>query len=308
MKLDFVKLHGLGNDFVVVDNMDGTINLSAEQVIHLCDRHFGIGADGVILVEPPQNAASGSCVFMHYYNSDGSIAQMCGNGIRCCAKFLVDNKYVSVDDSPIQIDTLAGTKIIGFTVDNDGNLTEATVNMGQPILDPEKIPVDYAANAQSDEGVPYVRDMPIDSPWGHFEFTCVSMGNPHAVCFLDNLDALSDELFYDADDRDLANLNILFIGAFVESYKLFPEKTNVEFACIYDNGIAMRVFERGCGETLACGTGACATNVAAALTGRSCRENDVFLRGGTLHILWDEKGEVMMTGAARKAFAGSVEV
>ena len=305
MRLSFTKLHGLGNDFVVVDDRTRSIELTPAQVQHICDRHFGVGADGVILVRPSERP---SCAgYMHYINSDGTLAQMCGNGVRCFAKFLVDNGIVDPAAGSLVADTLAGPRPITFTVDERGELDTATVDMGAPILNPALVPIDASANAVSAQGVPYVRELPLESPWGTFRFTCVSMGNPHAVCFLDDLDSLDDALF-PAGERALAALNLDRIGAFYERHDAFPEKTNVEFAVVSADGIEMRVFERGCGETLACGTGACATNVAAALTGRASCENDVHLRGGTLHISWADNDHVFMTGAARESFRGEIEL
>ena len=306
MELDFVKLHGLGNDFVFMDDFSRDTNLTKEQVALLCDRHFGIGADGVILVRPSER--SECAAYMHYINSDGTLAQMCGNGVRCFAKYLVDRGYVQASDGQFVADTLAGPKPISFEVDDRDKMTRATVDMGHPILEPSDVPVNVPANATSADGATFAKDVAITSPWGTFAFTCVSMGNPHAICFIDDFAQLSDELFTNANDKSLATLDLNKIGAYYESHEAFPEKTNVEFAHVRSGAIDMRVFERGCGETLACGTGACATNVAAALTGRSGRENDIVLRGGTLHILWDENDHVMMTGPAVESFQGTVEV
>ena len=306
MELDFVKLHGLGNDFVFMDDFSRDIELTKEQVALLCDRHFGIGADGVILVRPSER--SECAAYMHYINSDGTLAQMCGNGVRCFAKYLVDRGFVQASDGQFVADTLAGPKPISFEVDENEKMTRATVDMGHPILNPADVPVNASANAESEQGVAFAKDVAIDSPWGSFAFTCVSMGNPHAICFINNFDALSNELFADPSNKCLETLDLNKVGAFYESHAMFPEKTNVEFAHVRTGAIDMRVFERGCGETLACGTGACATNVAAALTGRAGRENDIVLRGGTLHILWDENNHVMMTGPAVEAFQGTVEI
>lgn len=306
MELDFVKLHGLGNDFVFVDDPAGAITLTRDQVAQLCDRHKGIGADGVILVRPSEDPAC--TAYMHYINADGSLAQMCGNGVRCFAKYLVDRGYVAASDKRLVVGTLAGPRPVGFETDAAGKLSCATVDMGRPVLDPALVPVLAAANATSVEGVEFVREVPTPSPWGTFRFTCVSMGNPHAVCFIDDWNSLSDALFPDPSDKCLATFDVTRAGAFFESHELFPEKTNVEFAVVEADGIAMRVYERGCGETLACGTGACATGVAAALTGRAGRENDLRLRGGVLHILWNDDDHVMMTGPAVEVFRGRVQV
>lgn len=304
MLIEFAKLDGLGNDFVMIDNMDGDIALSAEQVVQLCDRHFGIGGDGVILVEPPRSA--GTDAFMNYINSDGTLAQMCGNGVRCFAKFLVDRGIVNPDCGSLVAGTLAGPKPITFHVEN-GVMVSAEVDMGKPILDPPSVPTLLEANGLTADGIPFVREQDIESPWGDFAFTTVSMGNPHAVCFIDDWDALPDEIFV-SDDKSLSTLNLDLIGPFFESNPAFPDKSNIEFAQIGDDGIDMRVYERGCGETLACGTGACATNVAASLTGRAGARNDVNLLGGTLDINWREDGAVIMTGPAEQVFTGSVEI
>lgn len=305
MELEFVKLHGLGNDFVFVDDFSRDIELSEEQVAFLCDRHFGIGGDGVILVRPSER--SECAAYMHYINSDGTLAQMCGNGVRCFAKYLVDRGFVPASDGQFVADTLAGPKPISFEVDEAEKMTKATVDMGHPILDPAMVPVALPANATFGDEASFVSNASIDSPWGPFAFTCVSMGNPHAITFIEDFDTLADDLFTDASDKKLSTIDLTKVGAFFESHEIFPEKTNVEFAHIASEGIIeMRVFERGCGETLACGTGACATNVAAALTNRAGRENDLVLRGGTLHILWDENDHVMMAGPAVEAFDGTV--
>lgn len=305
MEIDFVKLNGCGNDFIFIDDLSNEIELSPEQVEALCDRHFGIGADGVILVRPSDDP---DCVaYMHYINADGTLAEMCGNGVRCFAKYLVDHGYVSADAGKFVAGTKTGQRPISFEVDDEGRMTVATVDMGRPILEPERVPVALAANATAEDGQPYVREMPIDSPWGALTFTCVSMGNPHAVTFIDDFSALPDELFT-GTEKCLATLRVDTIGAFYESNPSFPAKANIEFAVIADDGIHMRVYERGDGETLACGTGACATNTAACLTGRASRENDLHLLGGVLHIRWADDGHVMMTGPAAQSFTGSFEI
>lgn len=305
MDLRFKKMHGLGNDFVMIDNMDRSIELTSDEVALICDRNFGVGADGVILVEPSDVGDDG---FMNYINSDGTYAQMCGNGVRCFAKFLVDGGLVDPDANRLAASTRAGTKDIVFTRDEEGRMVEACVDMGEPILDPVEVPIDAEANAQDDSGAPFVKELPIPSPWGEFRFTAVSMGNPHAVCFFDDLSVLPDVLFSDPGNRTLDGLDLDLIGAFYESNPIFPEKTNVEFAVIGDDSISMRVYERGCGETLACGTGACATSVAAYLTGRSGRKNDIVLKGGTLGIDWRDDGHVHMSGPAAMSFSGEITI
>lgn len=306
MELSFAKLHGLGNDFIFIDDLSRDVELTDEQVAFLCDRHFGIGADGVILVQPPKRDAADG--YMRYINADGTLAQMCGNGVRCFAKYLVDRHLVDPSSKSLVADTLAGPRRITFEVDEGGHMTEATVDMGRPILAPEDIPVDAATDSLAPSGEPYVGHLRLESPWGPFEFACVSMGNPHAVCFVDEWDELADDLFAAGEPKSLSSLRLDIPGPFFETHPAFPEKTNVEFACLTERGIAMRVWERGCGETLACGTGACATNAAAFLTGRAGRENDLVLSGGVLHIRWDEGGAVLMSGPARETFSGRIEL
>lgn len=301
MRLDFVKLEGLGNDFVFFDDLSRELEFDKGEIRSICDRHFGIGADGVILVRPSDDA---DCVaYMHYINSDGTLAQMCGNGVRCFAKYLVDRGFVSEGADTLVADTLAGPRRIGFTRDDEGRLAVATVDMGSPILVPDEIPTTLAPTASFD-GQDIVREAPIPSPWGDFTFTCISMGNPHAVCFIDDFESLPDEAFSDAQDKRLETLDLDRIGAFYESASVFPEKANIEFASVGEDGISMRVYERGCGETLACGTGACATGVAACLSGRAGRRNPVLLSGGTLIVEWADDGHVMMTGPAAESFTG----
>lgn len=289
-QLRFVKLHGAGNDFVFFNGMDDSLVLTPQDVKRICDRHTGIGADGVIIVKPPQDPANAG--FMDYRNADGSIAQMCGNGVRCFAKFLVDYEIVEKNTPLLNVETRAGVKTISYKTDDEGKLVAATVDMGSPILNPQQVPTTLAFNAMTESGEMFVKETPIDSPYGTFEFTCVSMGNPHAVTFVD----------------DCESIDVNAVGSYFESCDAFPEKANIEFATVKDDGIHMRVFERGCGETLACGTGACATGVAANLTGRAGRENDVFLLGGTLHIEYAQSGTVLMTGPACESFRGEISL
>lgn len=305
MKLDFVKLHGLGNDFVFVDDFDEKIELTPEQVAYLCDRHFGIGGDGVVLVRPSKRPECAG--YMHYINSDGTLAEMCGNGVRCFTKFLVDNGYVDASAGSYVADTKCGPLPISFELDSEGKMSVATVDMDEPILDPALVPTNLPADGVSKEGVAFVNQVPVSSPWGEFNFTCVSMGNPHAVCFFDDIQSLPAEWFL-TEEKSLETFDLNRIGAYFECHEAFPAKTNVEFIVPAEDGLHMRVYERGCGETLACGTGACATLVAAVLTGRSERANKVHLRGGTLSIVWQENNHVMMTGPATQSFTGTVEV
>lgn len=306
----FWKLHGLGNDFIFFDAMEHDLELSAAEVAALCDRHTGIGADGVIVVKPsPRTECIG---YMHYINADGTLAQMCGNGARCFAKFLVDHGYIAVESGVNSgrfiADTLSGPKPISFTLDDAGKLATATVDMGEPILHAPRIPTTLEANRIAADLHSFVGEAPLVSPWGTFAFTCVSMGNPHAICFLDDrkIAALPKDCFV-AEERSLRTLDVDRIGAFFETHQAFPEKTNVEFALVQDrNNIRMRVFERGCAETHACGTGACATQVAAHLLGLTDTQAKLHLLGGTLHIALEE-GHVIMTGPARESFTGTVD-
>jgi diaminopimelate epimerase len=286
MELQFVKMHGLGNDFVVFEDLASEIDLSPEAVEWFCDRHFGVGGDGVILVRPASNPDAD--YYMAYYNSDGSVAEMCGNGVRCFAKYCVDHGLLAADRDDLVVETLGGLKPIKVTRAYDGTMYLATVDMGEPELDPAKVPT---ALRGADDGP--VISQPLTTDLGTFEVTMVSMGNPHCIQWVDDVDA--------ADvDR---------IGPAIETHAAFPAKTNVEFAQLVDDGvIRLRVWERGCKETLACGTGACATLVAASLTGRTGREATIELPGGDLEIRWAEDNHVYMTGPAIEVFAGQITV
>lgn len=306
MEYRFDKMHGLGNDFAVFEDWEGRVNLTTAQVALLCNRRFGIGADGVIFIR--KSSIKGCRAFMHYLNSDGTLAQMCGNGIRCMAKYLFDHGYIDSKEPFVDIETRAGVRRVTIAKDGNGRFKSATVDMGAPELAPQCIPVNRTANAKAPDGTPYVRDIEIGTPWGEFQFTLVSMGNPHAVCFFDNWDDIPDQAFTDAHRKSLETLRVDAIGPYIEQSPLFPEKTNVEFVDPHELGLVMRVWERGCGETLACGTGACAVNVAAALCGVAGRENNVMLPGGTLRIVWTETGQVLMTGPAECVWRGVIDL
>lgn len=304
MEYAFVKLQGAGNDFVFFDDLSAEMSIDVPQVRWLCDRHFGIGADGVILVRPSKRPECAA--YMHYINADGSLAQMCGNGVRCFAKYLVDRGFVNADEGRFVADTLSGPKPITFHTDDQGKLVIATVDMGLPIVDPPLVPTSLEPNARTEADVPYVREAAIPSPWGPFPFTCVSMGNPHAVCFIDDFAALPDTAFTDSRTKGLATLDIDSLGSFFEPHAAFPEHANIEFATIDSAGISLRVFERGVGETLACGTGACATFVASVLTGRLEGKAEVRVPGGVLSLALNDEGHVLLTGPAEEAFEGTV--
>ncbi len=268
--MKFEKWQGCGNDFVLVDRFDGG-SIEGVDVKKFCDRHFGIGADGVIFVLPSRVASAR----MRIFNPDGSEAEMCGNGIRCFAKYLVDHSIV--DQKIIPIETGAGV----LKVSLDGE--DVTVDMGAPILEGDRVPVEGFGERR-------IIDEPIAVDGAEYRMTCVSMGNPHCVIFVESIAAV-----------DVATLGPKF-----ETHEKFPRKINTEFVEVIDRStLRMRVWERGAGITLACGTGACATAVAGVLSGRSARRVKVLLDGGALDLEWRESDEhVMMRGSARKVFEG----
>lgn len=262
----FVKMQGAGNDFVVVDGFQyREIADPGALSRRMCDRHFGIGADGLIWMVPSDAADAR----MRIFNSDGSEPEMCGNGLRCAARFLRDSGICPRNE--MTIETLAG--ILAVHLDASG----ITADMGQPRMEPSEIPVAAPENR-----------VVIELDGRPARFFCVSMGNPHAVTF----DLYpEDESFYR-------------LGAMLERHPLFPARANIEFCRVRDGGIDVRVWERGDGETLACGTGACATLVAAASLGLTGRESDVRLPGGVLHIRWSANNHLQMTGPAEAVFEG----
>jgi diaminopimelate epimerase len=278
LKVEFTKMNGLGNDFIMVDGINNVLpedlNDFAKKV---CDRHFGIGADGVLVILP-------SKIFdirMRIINSDGTDAQMCGNGIRCFATYVYEHGLV--DQAEMKVETDAGM-IRPRLIFGENGVEKVEVDMGLPRLDPTAIPVNV--------GDPKVIGYPYMSDHGEIELSCVSMGNPHTVTFWKNLaDAPFEEL-----------------GPKLEADPMFPEETNVEFVEILsDKEIRVRVFERGCGETLACGTGACASTVASVLNGYTGRELTVHLSGGDLLCRWDENDHVIMTGPVSYVAKGVYE-
>ncbi len=277
--IEFVKMHGLGNDYVYIDAINQNINNKNELAKKVSDRHFGIGSDGMILI-----CKSDIADFrMQMFNSDGTEAEMCGNGIRCVGKFVYDNGYT--DKENIEIETLAGVKKLKLYVQN-GKVEKVKVDMGEPILEPNKIPV-----ISSEEPV---KDLNLNIMDRNFKFTCISMGNPHAVTFI---------------DEDVNEFDIEKYGKLVEINAAFPQRTNVEFINVLDkNTIKMRVWERGAGETLACGTGACASAVASFLNGFTERNVIVELLGGNLEIEWNEEdNHIYMTGPATTVYKGIYE-
>ena len=280
MDLEFTKMHGLGNDFIVIDDRASELDFEPDAVTWLCDRHFGIGGDGLILVRPA--TAQDADYFMLYYNADGTTAEMCGNGVRCFAKYLVDNGLVTGDRLSAQ--TLGGVREIDVARDAHGRFEVATVDMGEPILLPALIPTTLP-------GEDSVVAAPLTIAGETWAVTCVSMGNPHAIIWVDDVDAAP----------------VTTVGPLIETDPAFPKKTNVEFASVTAEGlIRLRVWERGVGETLACGTGACAAVVAASLAGLVDRAAAVELPGGELVVRWGEDGHVYMSGPAETVFTGTI--
>lgn len=279
--MKFTKMQGCGNDYVYVDGSKEKIALEdkPELVRRLSDRHFGIGGDGVIFIHPAKEAD----FEMEMYNMDGSRSEMCGNGIRCVAKFVYDKGLT--DKTSLSIVSCGKIKYIDLTVEN-GKVSLVKVNMGTPVLKAAEVPV-VSENEQ-------VVDEAIEVGGKEYKMTCVSMGNPHAIVFMDNV----------------ADLQIEKIGPSFENHVRFPNRTNTEFIKVLDDHtVEMRVWERGTGETLACGTGACAAVVACVLNGLTEDEVTVKLLGGNLQIKWDrEENLVYMTGPAEIVFEGEVEI
>lgn len=278
--MKFTKMHGIGNDYVYVDCTKEEIERPGEVARFVSDRHFGIGSDGLILIKSSDTAD----FRMDMYNSDGSQGEMCGNGIRCVAKYVYD--YGLTDKEEISIETLAGIKYLKLTVEN-GKVSKVRVNMGEPILAPEQIPVIAGKE-------PVVQE-PIEVCGREWKMTCVSMGNPHAVIFI---------------DTPVKEFPLAEIGPHFESHERFPRRTNTEFVRVLDRStLEMRVWERGAGETLACGTGTCATVVAGVLNGLCERKATVHLLGGDLEIEWNEADNcVYMTGTATTVFDGEISI
>jgi diaminopimelate epimerase len=280
-KLRFTKMHGISNDYVYISTFDQPEEDWEQLAIRLSDRRTGIGGDGIILVCPSDVADAK----MRIFNADGSEGMMCGNGIRCVGKFVYDKGLVPADKTTVTIDTLSGIKTLELTV-RDGKVQSARVDMGAAILTPAEIPVVFDKERMIDEG------LTVDGR--EWRVTAVSMGNPHCVTFVDDVDGLALEK----------------IGPHFEHHPAFPERVNTEFVkVIDDHTLQMRVWERGSGETWACGTGACATAVAACLNGYCQKGEDITvrLRGGDLVINYTDE-TVIMTGPAATVFEGEVEM
>ena len=275
--IKFTKMHGLGNDYVYIDAIHQKIENESSLAQFVSNRHFGVGSDGLILICESKIAD----FKMRMYNSDGSEAEMCGNGIRCVGKFVYDKGLTNKTE--LKIETLAGIKSLVLTVEN-GKVKKVRVDMGEPILEPDKIPVISNENP--------VKSLQLRALDKEFKFTCVSMGNPHAITIVDGVD----------------NFDVKKYGEILEVDKAFPKKVNVEFIEILDEKtVKMRVWERGTGETLACGTGACAVAVACNLNGLTKNSVTVQLLGGELEIEWNKQdNHVYMTGTAVTVFEGEL--
>ncbi len=287
--LEFTKMQGIGNDYVYIDCTKKELENPEKISQIVSDRHFGIGSDGLILILNSKIAD----FKMEIYNADGSQAEMCGNGIRCVAKFVYDKGLT--DKTKIKIETLAGIKELELNVEN-GKVKTVKVDMGEPILEAEKIPV-YIDEKMKAEGITptsVIKNLKLEAYNQNFIFTCVSMGNPHAITFID----------------DVEKFDVKKFGSVFEVAKAFPKKSNIEFVEIIDKeNINMRVWERGSGETMACGTGSCASVVACILNNKTSNKVKVHLLGGELYIEWNkENNHIYMTGPAEIVFEGKIDI
>lgn len=277
--MNFTKMHGLGNDYIYVNCFDEKIENPKEVARHLSDRHFGIGSDGLILIKKSEVAD----FTMEMYNADGSQSEMCGNGIRCVGKYVYD--FGLTNKTEITVETLAGIKYLKLHI-KENEVEKVTVDMGEPIFETQNIPV-------QSEKERFVNE-PIEVDGIQYHMTSLSMGNPHGVIFVDSVQQFPVE----------------YVGKILENHSIFPNRANIEFVEVIDSHTAnMRVWERGSGETLACGTGTCASVVAGVLNGVLERKTLVHLLGGDLYIEWNEKdNHVYMTGAATTVFTGNVKM
>lgn len=276
---EFSKYQAIGNDFIVIDDLKKRLRLSAEQVAKLCDRHFGIGADGLILVRPSEKASFA----MAYYNADGSMAEMCGNGIRCLGKYVYDHSLTPKSD--LLIETGAGVREISLIREGEV-VVEVRVDMGSPRFRRHDIPMLGDPDGE-------VINQALDIKETTLQVTCLSLGNPHCVIFVENTD----------------NVGVGRVGPIIERLSIFPERTNVEFVqLVGPRELKVRVWERGVGETLACGTGACASVVASVRNNFSGRKVTMHLRGGDLKVEWSENNHVYLNGPCEEVFRGVVEV
>lgn len=280
--MKFTKMHGCGNDYVYINGIEEQLPAEKKPAIvrFLSDRHFGVGGDGAIFI----NAAREADFEMEMYNADGTRSEMCGNGIRCVAKFVYDKGLT--DKKQISIVSAGKIKYLDLTVDESNQVETVKVNMGSPVLAPAQIPADFAGDMAV--------SVPLEVRGQEYRVTCVSMGNPHAVVFVDNT----------------AEMDLEKIGPDFENHRVFPNRTNTEFVEIVDRShVKMRVWERGTGETLACGTGCCATVVAGVLNGLTDTRVEVEIPGGKLQIYWDKENNlVYMTGPATTVFEGEIRI
>ena len=274
-EIRFTKMHGIGNDYIYINCLEKMPADLPQLAVEMSDRHFGVGGDGIVLIRPSEVAD----LKMRMFNNDGSEARMCGNASRCIARYLHDNHLTP--NNVINLETLSGIKVLSLNLDTDNEVESVTVDMGEPILNPSKIPADFPGEMMVEQK--------IHTTHGDMVVTAVSMGNPHCVIFVDKIE----------------NVPFDTLGPELEKHPVWPDRANIEFVeIISDTEVRMRVWERGTGETLACGTGACATAVASAITGRTGRDITVHLRGGDLNIKWGEDNHVYMTGSATKVFDG----
>ena len=287
--MKFTKMQGCGNDYVYVNCLEETISDPEQLAREVSDRHYGMGSDGLILICPSKVAD----FEMVMYNADGSRSEMCGNGIRCVGKYVYD--YGLTDKTSVSIETLAGIKYLDLTVEN-GVVRQVRVNMGAPIFEPELVPCKIAGEwtdlpTETEGQTQAVIAKPLIVDGKEYAVTCISMGNPHCVIFM---------------EEDVRTLDLEKIGPAFENHEVFPKRVNTEFVNVIDEThLRMRVWERGSGETLACGTGTCATAVAAMLNGHTQYAVDVELLGGNLLIEWDrETNQVYMTGPAEVVYDG----
>lgn len=284
MNIHFTKMHGLGNDFILIDCMLQACPFNNEQLVdiskHLCDRRFGVGADQILLLYPSNIADFRMMIF----NADGSEVEMCGNGIRCLAKYIWDRGLSS--KNILSIETLAGV----IRPEKAGDMVK--VDMGEPIFEAERIPVRINSKLKT-QNPKLIIDYPLQLEGREFKITCLSMGNPHAIILVD----------------DVSDFPVTYYGPMIETHPIFPKRTNVEFIqALSEKELRMRVWERGSGETMACGTGASAVVVAANLKGLTGRSVTVHLPGGGLLIDWAEDNHVYMTGPAVEVFEGIINI
>jgi len=278
--MQFTKLHGAGNDYIYVNGFETDVPDPAALAARVSDRHFGIGADGLILALPAQGEEDEADLAMRMFNADGSEAEMCGNGVRCLAKFAVDRGLAKGDT--VRIQTAAGLRVVDLGRDPDGRIVRGTVSMGRPRLAAEEIPLALEGDR--------VVDVPLDVGGRTLWMTCVNMGNPHAVFYVDSA----------------AETPVELVGPKIEHHRLFPERVNAHFVEVVSLGeVIARTWERGSGVTLACGTGACAVCVAGVLTGQTGRRLLVHVPGGDLEVAWPaDRAEVMLTGPVAEVFTG----